>query len=177
MTESKPLTNINAGLILFMVLAVYTLILNLTNSQSNQALSWLSYLIVIGGIAIFVIRYAKDREGNVTFGNLFGYGFKICAILTIFYIAFMVLFYLIFPEYKEQLLEVATQKAIERAGGADTENVSKGMEMFKRFFWVGLIAGIMFSFALLGAIGSLIGAALSKKNPNTFQRDINQIGS
>jgi hypothetical protein len=51
------------------------------------------------------------------------------------------------------------------------------MEMFKRFFWVGLIAGIMFSFALLGAIGSLLGAALSKKNPNTFQRDINQIGS
>jgi hypothetical protein len=89
----------------------------------------------------------------------------------------MVLFYLIFPEYKEQLMEVATQKAIERAGGADTENVLKGMEMFKRFFWVGLIAGIMFSFALLGAIGSLLGAALSKKNPNTFQRDINQIGS
>ena len=175
--EKKTLSNTNAGLILFMVMAVYTLILNLSNLQSNSALSWLSYLIVIGGISIFVIRYAKDREGNVTFGNLFGYGFKICAILTVFYIVFMVLFYLIFPEYKEQLLEVATQKAIERAKGDDTENVLKGMEMFKRFFWVGLIAGIMFSFALLGAIGSLIGAALSKKNPNTFQRDINQIGS
>ncbi len=175
--EKKALSNINAGLILFLMLAIYTLILNLSNLQTNEVLSWLSYLIIIGGITFFVIRFAKDREGSVTFGNLFGYGFKICAILTVFYIAFMVLFYLIFPEYKEQLLEVATQKAIERAGGADTENVLKGMEMFKRFFWVGLIAGIMFSFALLGAIGSLLGAALSKKNPNTFQRDINQIGS
>ena len=158
-------------------MAVYTLILNLSNLQGNTALSWLSYLIVIGGIAIFVTRYAKDMDGNVTFGNLFGYGFKICAILTVFYIAFMVLFYLIFPEYKEQLLEVATQKAIERAKEEDKENVLKGMEMFEKFFWVVLIAGIMFSFALLGAIGSLIGAAISKKNPNIFQRDINQTGS
>ena len=175
--EKKALSNINAGIILFLVLAVYSLILHLSNLQSNEVLSWLSYLIIIGGIAIFVIRYAKDSDGHVTFGNLFGYGFKICAVLTVFFIAFMVLFYLIFPEYKEQLLEVATEKALKRSKGKDTENVLKGMEMFKRFFWVGLIAGIMFSFALLGVIGSLIGAALSKKNPNTFQRDINQIGS
>src|SRR5687767_4131323 len=104
--EKKTLSNINAGIILFLVMAVYTLIINVSNLQNNTALSWLSYLIVIGGISIFVIRYAKDKEGNVTFGNLFGYGFKICAILTVFYIAFMALFYLIFPEYKEQLLEV-----------------------------------------------------------------------
>ncbi len=51
------------------------------------------------------------------------------------------------------------------------------MEIFKRFFWVSFIPGIMFSFALLGVNGSLTGAALSKKNPNTFQRDINQMGS
>ncbi len=175
--EKKPLSNINAGLILFLAMAVYTLILNVSNLQSNEVLSWLSYLIVIGGITIFVIRYAKDRDGNVTFGNLFGYGFKICAVLTVFYIAFMILFYLIFPEYKEQLLEMATEKALEGAKGKDTENVLKGMEMFKRFFWVGLIAGIMFSFALMGVIGSLLGAALARKNPNTFQRDVNQTGS
>ena len=175
--EKKTLSNINAGLILFLVMAIYTLIINLGNLQGNMALNWLSYLIVIGGIVIFVIRYAKDMEGNVTFGNLFGYGFKICAILTVFYIVFMVLFYLIFPEYKEQFFELTTQKAIERAKGRDTENVLKGIEMLKRFFWVGLIAGIMFSFALMGVIGSLVGAALSKKNPNIFQRDINQTGS
>ncbi len=175
--EKKTLSNINAGLIVFLMMAVYTLILNLFNLQSNSALSWVSYLIIIGSIAAFVMKYARDMNRNVTFGNLFGYGFKICAVLTVFYIVFIVIFYLIFPEYKEQLFEVAKEKAIERAKGADTENVLKGMEMFKRFFWVGLIAGIMFSFALLGVIGSLIGAALSKKNPNTFQRDVNQMSS
>ena len=50
------------------------------------------------------------------------------------------------------------------------------MEMFKRFFWVGMIAGILISFAILGALGSVIGAAVAKKNPNAFQDDVNQIG-
>ena len=173
--EKKPITNITAGFILFLVMVVYTLIINLGKLQDNMMLGWFSYLIVIAGIVIFVVKYGKDMHGNITFGNLFAFGFKTTAVVTIFFIAFMVLFYLIFPEYKEQMLELGRQKALANAKGANPEDIEKGMEIFKRFFWVGLIAGIMLSYAILGAIGSLIGAAITKKNPRPFQ-DINQIG-
>ena len=67
------------------------------------------------------------------------------------------------------------QKALANSKGANPEDIEKGMEIFKRFFWVGLIAGIMLSYAILGAIGALIGAALTKKDPRPID-DINQIG-
>ncbi|HEY8689476.1 MAG TPA: DUF4199 domain-containing protein [Chitinophagaceae bacterium] len=173
--EKKPITNIIAGFILFLVMVVYTLIINIGKLQDNMMLGWFSYFIIIAGIAIFVVKYGKDMNGNITFGNLFAFGFKTTAVVAIFFIAFMVLFYLVFPEYKEQMLELGRQKALVNAKGTNPEDIEKGMEIFKRFFWVGLIAGIMLSYAILGAIGSLIGAAITKKDPRPVE-DVNQIG-
>ncbi len=173
--EKKPITNVTAGLILFLVMVVFTIIVNLEKLQANMMLGWLSYFIVIVGIAVFVVKYGKDMNANVTFGNLFAFGFKTAAVTAIFFIAFMVLFYLIFPEYKEQMLEIGRQKALENAKSANAEDIEKGMEIFKRFFWVGLIAGIMISYAILGLIGSLIGAAIARKDPRPLE-DLNQIG-
>jgi hypothetical protein len=174
--ENKTLSNKTAGLILFLVMAVYSLIINLNNLQANTSLSWISYVIVVAGIIIFVTKYGKDKNGNVTFGNLFAYGFKITAVLIIFFIAFMIIFYMVFPEYKEKVLEIGMQKAMQNANASQAESIKKGMEIGKQFFWVGLIAGITFSFAILGLTGSLLGAALTKKNPvNPFQQQTDQI--
>lgn len=164
--EKKPITNIIAGLILFLVMVVFTIITTLGKLQSNMMVGWLSYLLVICGIAILVVKYANDMNGNVTFGNLFAYGFKTIAVTAVLFIVFMIVFYMIFPEYKDQMLEIARQKALENAKDADKENIEKGMDMFKKFFWVGLIGGIMISYAILGVIGGVIGAAIAKKNPN-----------
>ncbi len=120
-----------------------------------------------------VIKYGKDLNGNVTFGNLFAYGFKTTSVVAVFFIAFMVIFYLIFPEYKDQVFELAKQKALENAKGANTEDLEKGLDIIKKFFWVTIIAGIMISYAILGVIGGLIGAALSKKDQNPSPKDIN----
>ncbi len=152
---------------------MFTIILNLGKLQGNSIIGWLSYLLIIGGIAGFVIKYGADVNGNVTFGNLFAYGFKTTAVLAVLFIAFMILFYLIFPEYKAQMLEIAREKALEKAKDGDKESIEKGMEMFNKFFWVGLIAGIMISYAILGVIGSVIGAAIAKKNPNPTPIDLN----
>jgi len=162
--KNKPITSITAGLILFMITAVYTLIINFGKLQGNMAIAWVSYLITIGGIIFFVVKYANSNHGTLSFGNLFGYGFKTAATTAALFIIFMLVFYMIFPEYKEQLFEISRQKALEKAKDADRENIEKGMEMMKKFFYIGLVLGVMFSYAILGAIGSLIGSAISKKN-------------
>ena len=172
--EKKPISTIVVGAIICLLMIIYTLILNLNNLQGNSQLSWISYIIVIAGICFFVVKYGKDRLGKVTFGNLFAYGFKSTAALIIFFIVFIIIFYLLFPEYKQQMLDIVKEKAMEKATAENRENIEKGVDMFSKFFWVGLIAGSMFSFALLGAIGSLIGAAVTKKDPN-FHQQIDQI--
>lgn len=166
--KNKTLSNVNAALIVFILMVIYTLVISFGGYQSNTKLPWISYLIIIIGIMTLVIKYGKDMQNNVTFGNLFAYGFKTTAILIIFFIAFTVLFYLVLPEYKATLLDIMKQNALKNATPDNKEQMEKGVEMMQRFFWVGMIAGILILFAILGAIGSVIGAAVSKKSPEHF---------
>ena len=166
--EKKPLTNLTAALILFLLMVVYTLAINFGGLQANTKLAWVSYLIVVVGTMLIVMKYGKDMQNNVTFGNLFAYGFKTIAMLILFYIAFTILFYLVFPEYKASLLDIMKQNAMKNATPDNKEQLEKGIVIMQRFFWVSMIAGILISFAILGAIGSLIGAAVTKKNPEQF---------
>lgn len=173
--ENKALSNINAALILFLLMVVYTLVINFGGFQSNVQMSWISYIIVIVGITILVIKYGKDMGGHVRFGNLFAYGFKTTAVLTLLFIAFTILFYMVFPEYKARILEIMKENALKNATPENKAQAEKGVEIIQKFFWVSMIAGVLISFAILGAIGSLLGAALSKKNPRGINNDFNQL--
>lgn len=175
MMQNKVLTNLNAALILFLLMVIYTLIINFGGYQDNMQMSWISYIIVVVGLMVLVIKYSKDMQGNVTFGNLFAYGFKTTAILIILFIAFTILFYLIFPEYKLRVLEIMKENTLKNATPENREQAEKGVEIIQKFFWVSMIAGILISFAILGAVGSLLGAALSKRNPRGAYNDFNQL--
>ena len=173
--ENKVLTNRNAALILFLIMVIYTLAINFGGYQANMQMSWISYVIIVVGIMILVMKYAKDMGGHVTFGNLFAYGFKTTAFLIIFFIAFTVLFYLVFPEYKMRILEIMKENTLKHATPENRDQAMKGVEMMQRFFWVSMIAGILMSFGILGAVGSLLGAAFSKKGVRNVNNDFNQI--
>jgi hypothetical protein len=80
----------------------------------------------------------------------------------------------LFPEFKEKAMEEA-RKGMENKNLSD-EQIDKAFEFTRRFFTVLLIGGTLVYYLFIGAIAALIGAAITKKNPNTFQHDINQIG-
>lgn len=175
MMENKVLTNLNAALILFLLMVIYTLVINFGGYQGNRQMAWVSSVIIVVGIMVLVIKYSKDMQGNVTFGNLFAYGFKTIAILIIFFIGFTILFYIVFPEYKLRLLEIMKENTLKNATPDNRDKAEKGVEMMQKFFWVTIMARILVSFAILGAIGSLLGAAFSKKNPRGINNDFNQL--
>lgn len=164
MEEKKPISHFVAGLVIAAVLIVYTLLLYFTGNQQNNALVWLSYLFLIAGLVIFVNLYGKAMDYQVTFGNLFGYGFKTTAFLALIMIAFTVIFFLAFPDVKEKMFDIARQKMEER-GRLTDDQIEKGLETWRKMFWVFAIGGIIFFYAIVGAIGSLIGAAITKKKP------------
>jgi hypothetical protein len=68
---------------------------------------------------------------------------------------------------KENTLKNVTPESKDKA--------EKGVEMMQRFFWVTIMARILVSFAILGVIGSLLGAALSKRNPRGINNNFNQL--
>lgn len=164
MKEQKPISHLVAGLIIGAVLIVYSVIMQFSGIDQTGIFAWIPYVVIIAGLISFINMYGNAKKNQVGFGNLFGYGFKTTAVLTLVIIFFTIIFFLIFPEIKTKMFEVARQKMEERGNMTDDE-IEKGLAIWHKMFWVITIGGIMLFYAIIGVIGSLIGAAITKKKP------------
>jgi Protein of unknown function (DUF4199) len=163
--EQKVTSPIVKGVIITLLLIVYGLILYFSGQIANQTLSYLQYLVLLAGIIWSCISYANQMKGNVTFGNVFGHGFKttaVIAVLLIIYTFIAVKF--IFPDMADQAI-AAAKKQMESQKNLSDEQIQQSLDMVRKFFLPFVIGGIIIGFAIIGAISSLIGAAVAKKNP------------
>jgi Protein of unknown function (DUF4199) len=168
--EKKPITHFVAGLIIASLLIIYSMFLTFMDLTGNQSLSYISMVILLAGIIFFVTQYGKSVDHTATFGQLFSYGFKTTAIATIVVIAFQIIFFLIFPEYKEKIIDISREQMLKQ-GNLPEAQIEQALEMVRKFFWVGLIGGSLFFNLVAGAIGSLIAAGITKKVPQSpFQQ-------
>lgn len=164
--EKKPVSHYMSGLIVAGLIIIYSIILNFLDLQANQALGYVNYVLLIGGIIFFIRLYGNSIDNTASFGQLFTFGFKMSALITILVITFQVVFFLIFPEFKEKIFD-ATREAMVKQGKVTEEQLEMTIGMMKKFFWIGLIGFSIFGFMLMGALASLIGAAVTKKNPQS----------
>ena len=163
MEQKKPTTHFIAALVIAAIVIVYSLTLQFTGLWKNASLAWVTYLFILGGLIFFINQYGNAMNNQVTFGNLFSYGFKTTALLTLIMIAFTVIMFLLFPDIKEKMVDIARQRMEDR--NTPEDQIEKGIELWKKMFWVFTIGGILLVYAIVGAIGSLIGAAVTKKKP------------
>lgn len=154
------------GLIISLILIVFSLVLYFTGQSQNKSLGWIQFVLIIAGLIWACTDFAKQKEGNVTFGNVFGHGFKTTAAIVVIFVLYTVVSVkFLFPEMVDQAMEQA-RKEMESKGSLSDEQINQGLGMVKKFFIPFAIGGIILMFAIVGAIGSLIGAAVAKKNPN-----------
>lgn len=169
-TEKKSISHFTAGLIISGLLIIYSMFLTFMDLTGNQALGYISMLILLAGVIYFITQYGKSVDYTASFGKLFAYGFKATAVATIVVIAFQVLFFMIFPEYKDKMLDISREQMLKQGNLSDAQ-IDSALEMVKKFFWPGLIGGVLFFNLFSGAIASLIGAGITKKVPTTpFQQ-------
>jgi len=152
------------GIILVLVsIVIYVLIPNMADQQKWWSLS---LAIMVGGIVWACWKFSDDMYGNVTFGNVFGHGFKATAVMTIVIVLYFILAVtVVFPEMKEKAMEVAMNQMMEKKNLSDAD-MKKALEMQEKFFLPFGIAGQLVMSLIIGAIASLIGAVVAKKNPN-----------
>ncbi len=151
------------GLIAGIAMIVIGLIFHLTNLSYN---SWVQYVTMLPLLVLTIINanaFSKANDTNVTFGNVFSSGFKLASITTIIMVIWVAISLQIFPEIRERGTEMAIKSMEEK--GLSEEQIEQGLEMTKKFFMVFAIGGMLFMTLLYGAIFSLIGAAIAKKNP------------
>lgn len=161
--EQKVTTPVVKGIIISLILIVIALGLQFAGLSQNKGLGSISFIVLIGGIIWACISYAKQMDGNVSFGNTFAHGFKTTAVITILMVAFTAIIMTFLPEIKEQALDQA-MKDMEGKNMSD-DQIETGMNLTKKYMMVFLIGGILFIYLVIGLISSLIGAAVAKKNP------------
>lgn len=174
--ETKPATPVVKGIIIALIMIVIGFIGRLLKLDTEGWFRWLTNGVLIISVIISCVAYSNQLFHNVTFGNVFADGFKTTAVITCITIVFTVILMLVMPQLKQQIFDIARQQA-EKSGASD-EVIQKQQEIMQKMFWVFIIGGILLGYILVGTIGSLIGAAVAKKNPNANNPfvQINQIG-
>ncbi|MFL9484252.1 DUF4199 domain-containing protein [Chitinophagaceae bacterium LWZ2-11] len=163
--EKKVTSNVTKGLIIALILIVLNLVLYFVGQSQNKPLGILISAIFVGGIIWSCISYAKDLEGNVTFGNTFAHGFKVAATVTALYLVYTFLaLKFITPGIIDLAIEEA-KKGMEEKKNLTTEQVDSALEMMRKYFVPFAIGGALLAYLVLGLISAAIGAAVAKKNP------------
>ena len=176
-TEFTPKTSLTQmaltnGLLTGFVLILISLVFYLLNDPTNQIASWISYSVIIAGIAYSTITWRKDGLGGyITYGQAVGIGsytILFTAILSALYMFVFMQF--IDPGVKDLFIAHAEEQLLTRTPDITDEQLDAAIAMTERMFNpVFLAISTFFTYALLGVLFSLITSAfLKKKDPDSF---------
>jgi Protein of unknown function (DUF4199) len=129
---------------------------------------WVQWLVLgcyVASIIWVCYSFSVEKDGDVTFGSVFGHGFKTAALVAIIAIGGFILTTFLMPEVKEKIMSVARTE-MEKNPQMTDEVVDKAMEFTSKYYFLFGVVGSLFSYAFFGGIASLIGAGVAKKNPN-----------
>lgn len=165
-SEVKPniTSHITKGVIIGLVLVVIAIAAYFTGQQNSTWNKWAGNIVLIGGVIWACISYGKQMNNHVTFGNVFAHGFKTTIVATLISLVFSIIFLAIFPEMKEQGIEMARQE-LESQGKMTDDQIDTALDISRKYFWPIMIGGVLLGSLFMGVIGSLIGAAVTKKTP------------
>jgi amino acid transporter len=163
--EKKITSTATKGLIISFIVIIIDLIGHLTNVILQDWFKWIGIIVFFAGIIWSVSSYGKEMNNNVTFGNLFTHGFKVSAtVVCITFVFTIISVYLLFPDFINQIVDKAMDEA-RKQGKVTEEQLQQGMGMVKKITTIILFAAVVLVTLIAGTIASLIGAAVTKKNP------------
>jgi hypothetical protein len=162
--EKKSSDYLGKALMLALVLIVVDLIGGFAHLRFESWFKWLSTFIAMIAIIVFCIQFGKRQIVGVTFGKVFGYGFKISLIVSAIMVVYSLLsFYVIFPELIDQIL-TKTRTDLQAAGKMTDDQIDSAVAMTKKFMQpVPLSIFVFLASLFFNTIASLLGAAFAKK--------------
>jgi len=158
------------GLYMGLALIVYSLIIYLAGLTGNTTVSYLTYLIYIGMLCYAMINYRDKVNGGVlAYGQGVGLGTLTMVIGGVLSSIFtFILMKYIDPSLVDQIVNKAMEDAMAKGTPeAQMEMAEKWIRMFTSPTAI-LLMGV-FGSGIVGAIISLILAAIFKKEPSIFE--------
>ncbi len=167
--EEKVTSHIIKGVILSIISIAFSVVVYVFNLYEMQSLTYLNYAIFLGGLIYGAILYSNENKNQVTFGNVFAHGFKTTAVIIVITVFYTVIaFKFLFPDMMELMLTISRKQMLKDPKLTD-EMIEQAMSMSRKYFLPFVIGFSIIGTGFLGLIGSLIGAAVAKKNTNPFE--------
>lgn len=157
------------GVITAVAAIVYSAILLVTSLNTNQALGYLGFVILIAGMVLAMRDFRTSNAGYMSYGQGLGIGTMVSGIVGLLSSAFSVLYMkFIDPNVMQQAVDTARENLEKQ--GLDDSQIEAGMEMSQKF----MTPGMMFmmgtlSYIIIGFIISLIVAAIMRRNEPIFE--------
>lgn len=149
------------GLFTGLAIMILGLILYVLDMSFKPWAQYLVYIPFLVGLVMNAHAYSKANDGYVTFGQTFASGFKAASIATLIAIVWALVSSYIFPEMMDKAMDAARENMVKQ--GQSDEDIEKAIQMTSKYFKVFMIAGVLFMYMFVGAIFSLIAAAMAKK--------------
>ncbi len=165
-------TTTTKGIVIGLILMVIGIAVFFLDIDVNGPSKWVSSLVFFIGIIWSVYSYGKQIDYNSSFGNYFAHGFKVSAVVTCIMIIYIVFIINFFPEFKEKAIDT-TKLAMQKKGTLTQEQITKFGEMMRKSFMVFAIGGTLLTYIIIGAIAALVGAAITKKEPQPLDANFN----
>jgi hypothetical protein len=156
---------LTSGVYLGIVFILTSVVFYVMGNPFSKVAQYLTYPIMIAGIALAQISYKKSLGGEMTYGQAFGVGILAMVIASLISGIYTYLLYeFIDPSLQEQL-RIFTEEEIMKKGIPE-EQLEMSVNIAAKFqkpivmFAMAIVGG-----AFMGAIISLITAIFTKKNP------------
>jgi L-cystine uptake protein TcyP (sodium:dicarboxylate symporter family) len=163
------------GLLIALPLVLFAVVTTVLKLEGNKNLGGIPLVVLIAGVIWACRSFSKQMEGNVTFGKIFGHGFKASAIVAaIMGLWIAISFGLLFPEALDRIMEMQRAEIAKSAKMSD-EQLDQAMSLGRKFILPTMCISAVILYLFIGAIAALVGAAVAKKNPNPQPFD--QIGN
>ncbi len=155
---------ISKGVLLSLILIVISLIGGFSHLEFESWYKWISTIVMTIAIIIFCIQFGKNQTDGVSFGKVFGYGFKIALVVSLIVAIYAIISILfIFPEFTDRALQNA-RAAMEAKGNLTEDQIDQGMAITKKFMQpVPLMIFAFLGTLFFGTIAALLGGAFTKK--------------
>lgn len=171
--KKKSTDFIGKAIILSLIIMFINLIGGFAHIALENWFKWIGTIVMLIGIIFLCLQYAKQKTDGVSFGNVFGYGFKIALIISVLLTIYTLLsFSVIFPDAADQIL-LKARSDMEAGGKLSEEQIDQAMSMSKKFMQPGFLSVFAFLGTLFfGTLSALLGAAFAKKSeavPEVFK--------
>lgn len=163
--ERKITSRITKGVIIVCVLIILDFILQkIYNPVPDGVRYMLRMAITFTGVLAACILYSKQSGGNLVFGDVFSHGFKTTAVIAFLMALYtFIIFKVIYPMPTAAEMDAAV-KAIEQQGNSLHEEAKQQAESAAKNRWIIYVSISIFVSLIPGLLGSLAGAAATKKN-------------